>query len=180
MNGVCNIVGDCTPSDVYYNGDAVSVSHVRYHPSCEASFSDAYMSWYDEARGCLVVEFHAPGTAQVGDVSVTFGDGITVKGKAQFLIHDNCVAVWLPWVDIEVNEEYTHPNIPEKMKITSIYAVDEMPVCIMFDVWREGWVTPLYGMRVGRLLCYPGAEIHGEAGLPYDVAFLQKICTHKL
>jgi hypothetical protein len=66
MNGVCHIVGDCSPSDVYYNGDAVSVSHVQYHAYCEAPFSDAYMALFDEARGCLVLEFHAPGTARVG------------------------------------------------------------------------------------------------------------------
>jgi hypothetical protein len=180
MNGVCHIVGDCAPSDVYYNGDAVSVSHVQYHAYCEAPFSDAYMAWFDEARGCLMVEFHAPGTAQVGDASVTLGDGITVNGTAKFLVEGNCVSIWLPWVDVEVGSEYTHPDIPEKMKITSIYAVDGMPVCILFDVWREGWVTPMYGMKLGRLLCYPGAEIHGEAGLPYDVALLQKICTDKV
>jgi hypothetical protein len=179
MNGVCHIVGDCSPSDVYYNGDAVSVSQVRYHPYFEAPLSDGYMAWFDEARGCLMVEFHAAGTAQVGDVSVRLGDGITVKGTAKFLVEGNCVSVWFPWLDIEVGSEYTHPNIPEKMKITSIYAVDETPVCILFDVWRDGWVTPMYGMKLGRLLC-PGAEIHGESGLPYDLALLRKICTHKL
>ena len=180
MNGVCHIVGHCAPSDVYYNGDAVSVSHVQYHAYCEAPFSDAYMALFDEARGCLVLEFHTPGTARVGSATVTFGDGITVKGTAKFLVEGNCVSVWLPWLDIEVGSEYTHPDIPEKMKITSIYAVDGMPVCILFDVWRDGWVTPVYGMKLGRLLCYPGSTMYNESGLPYDVALLQKICTDKV
>lgn len=177
MNGVCHIVGDCAPSDVYYNGDAVTVSQVRYHPYCEVPFSDAYMAWFDEARGCLMLEFHAPGTARVGNATVTFDGGITVNGKAQFLIEGNSVSVWLPWVDIEVGEEYTHPAIPERMKVTSIYAVDGIPVCILFDVWRGKWVTPMYGIKVGRLLCNPGAMIYNESGLRHDVALLRKICV---
>lgn len=116
----------------------------------------------------------------VDGVTVSLGDGVTVKGAARFLIDGPCVSVWFPWLEIEVGSEYSHPDIPERIKVTAIYAVHEMPVCILFDVWRDGWVTPLYGVKVGRLLCYPGATIHNESGLPYDLALLRKLSAHKV